>query len=162
MLSVTQITAKAEPTLVAQYPQERYQVKQKIVPGTFVKRTVVDPSSAPSSDQEDDDIPLLFQPFTVKDLTLPNRIVVAPMCMDSSEDGFTSDFHLVNYGAWSLHGAGLIIMEAAAVTEFGRITPGDIGIYRDEHIPGVKRIVDFVHAQGGKIGVQLAHAGRKV
>ncbi|KAG0049781.1 hypothetical protein BGZ83_005400 [Gryganskiella cystojenkinii] len=165
MLGVTQITAKAEPKLIVQYPQERYQVKQNIVPGTFVRKTAVSPSpstasSADSSDQKDD-IPLLFQPFTVKDLTLPNRIVVAPMCMDSSEDGFTSDFHLVSYGSWSLHGAGLIIMEAAAVTEFGRITPGDIGLYRDEHISGVKRIVDFVHAQGGKIGVQLAHAGRK-
>ncbi|KAF9142506.1 hypothetical protein BG015_000810, partial [Linnemannia schmuckeri] len=106
-------------------------------------------------------VPLLFQPFTVKNLTIPNRILVAPMCMDSSQDGFVSDFHLVSIGAYSLHGAGLTIMEAAAVAEFGRITPGDIGVYRDEHVSGLKRIVDFVHAQGGKIGIQLAHAGRK-
>jgi 2,4-dienoyl-CoA reductase-like NADH-dependent reductase (Old Yellow Enzyme family) len=154
MLGVTEITRKAQPQQILEYPQQRYRINPKIVPGSFVRK------ASTSSQQEG--VPLLFQPFTVKDLVLPNRILVAPMCTDSSEDGFTSDFHLVNVGAWSLHGAGLIIMEATAVTEFGRITPGDIGLYRDEHIPGVKRIVDFVHDQGGKIGVQLAHAGRKV
>ncbi|GJJ76475.1 hypothetical protein EMPS_08834 [Entomortierella parvispora] len=155
MLRVTAITKKAEPELIVEYPQQRHHVPQKISPGSFVQS-----ASSPSSSSQEE-VPLLFQPFTVKDLVLPNRILVAPMCTDSSEDGFTSDFHLVNLGAWSLHGAGLIIMEATAVTEFGRITPGDVGLYRDEHVPGVKRIVDFVHNQGGKIGVQLAHAGRK-
>lgn len=156
MVGVTAITKKAEPELIVEYPQQRHHVPQKNSPGSFVRRASL------SSSSEQEDVPLLFQPFTVKDLVLPNRILVAPMCTDSSEDGFTSDFHLVNIGAWSLHGAGLIIMEATAVTEHGRITPGDVGLYRDEHIPGVKRIVDFVHNQGGKIGVQLAHAGRKV
>ncbi|KAF9547414.1 hypothetical protein EC957_008423 [Mortierella hygrophila] len=150
---VTHISKAAIPELITEYPQQRYHVAQPIAPGTFV--------SPKTSTDEEFKVPLLFQPFTVKNLTLPNRILVAPMCMDSSQDGFVSDFHLVSIGAYSLHGAGLTIMEAAAVTEFGRITPGDIGIYRDEHVHGLKRIVDFVHAQGGKIGIQLAHAGRK-
>ncbi|KAF8943572.1 hypothetical protein BGZ47_005287 [Haplosporangium gracile] len=150
---ITHISKEAIPELITEYPQQRYHVSQPIAPGTFV--------SAKSSTEEDFNVPLLFQPFTIKNLTIPNRILVAPMCMDSSQDGFVSDFHLVSIGAYSLHGAGLTIMEAAAVTEFGRITPGDIGVYRDEHVSGLKRIVDFVHAQGGKIGIQLAHAGRK-
>ncbi|KAG0294099.1 hypothetical protein BGZ96_001786 [Linnemannia gamsii] len=150
---ITHISKAAIPELITEYPQQRYHVPQPVAPGTFV--------SSKSSSDEEFKVPLLFQPFTVKNLTLPNRILVAPMCMDSSQDGFVSDFHLVSIGAYSLHGVGLTIMEAAAVTEFGRITPGDIGVYRDEHISGLKRIVDFVHAQGGKIGIQLAHAGRK-
>ncbi|KAG0277721.1 hypothetical protein BGZ95_005472 [Linnemannia exigua] len=155
---ITHISKDAIPERITEYPQQRYHVPQPISPGTFVSPK--NPSSS-SSEDEEFKVPLLFQPFTVKNLTLPNRILVAPMCMDSSQDGFVSDFHLVSVGAYSLHGAGLTIMEAAAVTEFGRITPGDIGLYRDEHVEGIKRIVDFVHAQGGKIGIQLAHAGRK-
>lgn len=153
---ITHISKAAIPELITEYPQQRYHVPQPIAPGTFVA-----PKTS-TDNGEEFKVPLLFQPFTVKNLTLPNRILVAPMCMDSSQDGFVSDFHLVSVGAYSLHGAGLTIMEAAAVTEFGRITPGDIGVYRDEHVSGLKRIVDFVHAQGGKIGIQLAHAGRKV
>jgi len=82
--------------------------------------------------------------------------------MDSSEGGYMSDFHLVHLGSYAIHGAGLIIAEATAVEDRGRITPGDLGIWKDEHIPGIKRAVDFIHAQNGKIGIQLAHAGRKV
>ncbi|KAG0200760.1 hypothetical protein BGX28_006276 [Mortierella sp. GBA30] len=158
--SVTTVSAKATPEKIIEYPQQRYHVPQPISPGTYISPSAAS-KKAKSESESDFKIPLLFQPFRVKDLTLPNRILVAPMCMDSSQDGFASDFHLVSIGAYSIHGAGLILMEAAAVTEFGRITPGDLGLYRDEHIPGIKRIVDFVHAQGGKIGIQLAHAGRK-
>ncbi|KAF9427983.1 hypothetical protein BGZ94_003680, partial [Podila epigama] len=114
-------------------------------------------ASLPDSDK----VPLLFQPFTVKDLTIPNRILVAPMCMYSSKDGFWTPFHLVSLGSFALNGAGLIIAEATAVTPNGRITPRCAGLWSDEHIPGLKNVVDFVHAQGGKIGIQLAHAGRK-
>ncbi|KAG9325379.1 hypothetical protein KVV02_004154 [Mortierella alpina] len=160
-LPVTTVSTTAIPEHIVEYPQQRYHVAQPVAPGTFVAVKKNANNNNNDSSESEPKIPLLFQPFKVKDLTLPNRIVVAPMCMDSSEDGFTSDFHLVSIGAFSLHGAGLIIMEAAAVTEFGRITPGDIGLYRDEHVSGIKRIVDFVHAQGGKIGIQLAHAGRK-
>ncbi|KAF9429566.1 hypothetical protein BGZ94_010272, partial [Podila epigama] len=140
--------------VLVEYPEQHYHIKQTITPGTYI-------SKLHSSTSQDNNIPLLFQPFTVKDLTLANRIVVAPMCMDSAEDGFMSDFHLVNYGSYALHGAGLILVEATAVENRGRITPGDLGIWKDDHIGGIKRTVDFVHENNGKIGIQLAHAGRK-
>lgn len=104
---------------------------------------------------------LLFQPLTIQGTTLRNRIVVSPMCQYSATDGYTNDWHLVHLGSRAVGGAGLVITEAAAVAPEGRITPGDIGIWKDEHIPGLRRIVDFIHAQGAVAGIQLAHAGRK-
>ena len=103
----------------------------------------------------------LFSSLTIKNLTLKNRIVVSPMCQYSAEDGFTSDYHLVHLGSRAMGGAGLIISEAASVSPEGRISPGDIGIWKDEHIVGLKRITDFIHQYGGVTGIQLAHAGRK-
>jgi 2,4-dienoyl-CoA reductase-like NADH-dependent reductase (Old Yellow Enzyme family) len=83
------------------------------------------------------------------------------MCQYSAEDGFTSDYHLVHLGSRAMGGAGLIISEAASVSPEGRISPGDIGIWKDEHIAGLSRITDFIHQYGGVAGIQLAHAGRK-
>jgi 2,4-dienoyl-CoA reductase-like NADH-dependent reductase (Old Yellow Enzyme family) len=83
------------------------------------------------------------------------------MCQYSSEDGFSNDWHLVHLGSRAAGGAGLVFTEAAAVLPEGRITPQDLGLWKDDHIAGLKRIVDFVHGQGGRAGVQLAHAGRK-
>lgn len=83
------------------------------------------------------------------------------MCQYSAKDGFANDWHLVHLGSRAVGGAGLIIMEANAVSPEGRITPGDLGIWSDEHVPGLQRIVDFVHLQGSVCGIQLAHAGRK-
>ena len=83
------------------------------------------------------------------------------MCQYSAEDGFTSDYHLVHLGSRAMGGAGLIITEAASVSPEGRISPGDIGIWKDEHIAGLKRITDFIHQYGSVAGIQLAHAGRK-
>ena len=83
------------------------------------------------------------------------------MCEYSSEDGFSTDWHLVHLGSRAVGGAGLVFTEAAAVTPEGRITPHDLGLWKDEHIAGLKRIVNFVHTQGAHAGVQLAHAGRK-
>jgi 2,4-dienoyl-CoA reductase-like NADH-dependent reductase (Old Yellow Enzyme family) len=103
----------------------------------------------------------LFSPFKLADITFPNRIVVSPMCEYSSEDGFASDWHLVHLGSRAVGGAGLIFTEAAAVSPEGRITPQDLGFWKDEHIPGWNRIVDFIHSQGARAGIQLAHAGRK-
>lgn len=103
----------------------------------------------------------LFSSLTIKNLTLKNRIVVSPMCQYSAEDGFTSDYHLVHLGSRAMGGAGLIISEAASISPEGRISPGDIGIWKDEHIGGLKRITDFIHQYGGVAGIQLAHAGRK-
>ncbi|MBP9890388.1 MAG: FAD-dependent monooxygenase [Planctomycetes bacterium] len=107
-------------------------------------------------------VPPAFTPFTLRGCTLANRIVVSPMCMYSYEDGMPSDWTLVHLGSRAVGGAGLLIAEATAVAPEGRITPGCAGIYRDEHVPAWKRVVDFVHAHSAaKIGLQIAHAGRK-
>lgn len=103
----------------------------------------------------------LFAPVSFRGLTLSNRIAVSPMCEYSSKDGFANDWHLVHLGSRAVGGAGLVLTEAAAVTAEGRITPQDLGIWKDEHIAMLKRIVDFVHGQGTHAGIQLAHAGRK-
>jgi 2,4-dienoyl-CoA reductase-like NADH-dependent reductase (Old Yellow Enzyme family) len=103
----------------------------------------------------------LFSPLKVSGITLPNRIVVSPMCEYSSEDGFANDWHFVHLGSRAVGGAGLVFTEAAAVTPEGRITPQDLGFWKDEHVPEWKRIVGFLHGQGVRAGIQLAHAGRK-
>ncbi|REA62719.1 NADPH dehydrogenase NamA [Dyadobacter luteus] len=104
---------------------------------------------------------LLFSPLTIKRITLKNRIVVSPMCQYSSVDGFATDWHLVHLGSRAVGGAGLIISEATAVSPEGRISPDDLGIYRDEHIDKLKQITTFIKQQGSVAGIQLAHAGRK-
>jgi 2,4-dienoyl-CoA reductase-like NADH-dependent reductase (Old Yellow Enzyme family) len=103
----------------------------------------------------------LFAPITFRGLTLSNRIVVSPMCQYSSEDGFANDWHLVHLGSRAVGGAGLVFTEATAVLPEGRITPNDLGLWKDEHIAPLARIVDFLHAHGAHAGIQLAHAGRK-
>lgn len=103
----------------------------------------------------------LFSPYSLGSLTLPNRIVVSPMCQYSSTDGFATDWHLVHLGSRAVGGAGLVMAEATAVTPEGRITPGDLGIWNNAHIEKLKQISDFAHSQGAYIGIQLAHAGRK-
>ena len=103
----------------------------------------------------------LFSPFTVGGIALPNRIVVSPMCQYSSRDGFASDWHLVHLGSRAVGGAALVFVEATAVSPEGRITAGDMGIWKDDHIPKLRQIVEFAHTQGAHMGIQLAHAGRK-
>jgi 2,4-dienoyl-CoA reductase-like NADH-dependent reductase (Old Yellow Enzyme family) len=103
----------------------------------------------------------LFSPIQLAGITFPNRVFVSPMCQYSSEEGFSSDWHLVHLGSRAVGGAGLVMTEAAAVLAEGRITPQDLGLWKDEHISGLKRIVEFLHGQGARAGVQLAHAGRK-
>jgi 2,4-dienoyl-CoA reductase-like NADH-dependent reductase (Old Yellow Enzyme family) len=103
----------------------------------------------------------LFSPLTIKNITLKNRIVMSPMCQYSSIDGFTNDWHQVHYGTRAAGGTGLIIIEASAVTPEGRITPADVGIWNDEHIKRLSRIVSFIHQHGSVAGIQIAHAGRK-
>lgn len=106
-------------------------------------------------------MPHLFSPIKIKSVELKNRLVVSPMCEYSSEDGFANNWHLVHLGSRAVGGAGLIITEANAVSAEGRITYGDLGIYKDEHIAKLKEITDFIHAHGAVAGTQLAHAGRK-
>src|SRR6202140_2596508 len=103
----------------------------------------------------------LFSPITLREVTLRNRVVVSPMCEYSSVDGFANDWHLVNLGSRAVGGAALVLTEATAVTAEGRISPQDLGIYRDAHVEGLARIVRFVHTQRTLAGIQLAHAGRK-
>jgi 2,4-dienoyl-CoA reductase-like NADH-dependent reductase (Old Yellow Enzyme family) len=104
---------------------------------------------------------LLFTPLTLRDVTLRNRIVVSPMCEYSSPDGFATDWHVVHLGSRAVGGAGLVLTEATAVTADGRISPSDLGIYRDDHVDPLARIFRFVESQGAVPGMQLAHAGRK-
>ncbi|MGH2646800.1 MAG: NADPH dehydrogenase NamA [Ginsengibacter sp.] len=104
---------------------------------------------------------LLFQPIKIRNIEIKNRIIVSPMCEYSSIDGFANDWHLVHLGSRAVGGAGLIITEAAAVSPEGRITPDDLGIWKDDHIEFLKRITKFLQEHGAVAGIQLAHAGRK-
>ncbi len=103
----------------------------------------------------------LFTPLAIGGITLPNRITVSPMCQYSSDDGFASDWHLVHLGSRAVGGAALVFVEATGVSPEGRITPGDMGLWKDEHIAKLRQIVTFAHTQGAYLGIQLAHAGRK-
>src|ERR1035437_156524 len=103
----------------------------------------------------------LFEAIRIRDLVLRNRVVVSPMCQYSSDDGFASDWHLVHLGSRAVGGAGLVFTEAAAVEPCGRISPQDLGLWKDEHVPMLKRIASFIESHGSSSGIQLAHAGRK-
>lgn len=103
----------------------------------------------------------LFEPLIIKNVRLKNRIGVSPMCQYSSINGFANDWHLVHLGSRAVGGAGLVIMEATAVSPEGRITPADMGIWDDAHINELSRIAGFINTQGSTAGIQLGHAGRK-
>ena len=103
----------------------------------------------------------LFSPFEIRGVKLRNRVVVSPMCEYSCEDGFANDWHLVHLGSRAVGGAGLVIAEATGVEARGRISPGDLGLWKDGQIEPLARIVKFIHSQGAAAGIQLAHAGRK-
>lgn len=103
----------------------------------------------------------LFSPFRLRDATLRNRVVVSPMCEYSSVDGFANDWHVVHLGSRAVGGAGLVLTEATAVTADGRISPEDLGLWKDEHAAQLERIARFCAQQGAAFGIQLAHAGRK-
>jgi len=107
-------------------------------------------------------MPSLFDSFTLRSLSIRNRIMMAPMCMYSAaEDAVATNFHLVHLGSRAVGGVGLITTEATAVEPRGRISPRDLGIYADRHVAPLSRVVSFAHEHGAKIGMQLAHAGRK-
>lgn len=103
----------------------------------------------------------LFSPYTLRDLTLRNRTVVAPMCQYTARHGFANDWHFVHLGRFAMGGFGLVILEATGVVPEGRISYGDLGLWDDEQIAPLKHIVDFLHQEGAAAGIQLAHAGRK-
>ncbi len=106
-------------------------------------------------------MPNLFDSLTIRRQTFANRVFVSPMCEYSSDDGFANDWHLVHLGSRAVGGAGLVLTEATAVSAEGRISPQDLGIWKDDHIDFLSRIVRFIHEQGSVAGMQLAHAGRK-
>src|SRR5690349_21227006 len=103
----------------------------------------------------------LFSPFVLRDLTFRNRIFVSPMCQYSSEDGMPTDWHMVHLGSRAVGGAGLVMVEATAVSPEGRISPGDSGIYLDDHIEPFAKISRFLKRYGSVPAIQIAHAGRK-
>ena len=103
----------------------------------------------------------LFESLTIRSVRLKNRIIVSPMCQYSSTDGFVNDWHLVHLGSRAVGGAAAVMTEATAVSPGGRISPGDLGIWKDEHIEGLKKVTDFIAAHDAIPGIQLGHAGRK-
>jgi 2,4-dienoyl-CoA reductase-like NADH-dependent reductase (Old Yellow Enzyme family) len=103
----------------------------------------------------------LFTPLQIREVAFRNRVAVSPLCQYSADDGFANDWHLVHLGSRAVGGAGLVMVEATAVEPEGRISPEDVGIWKDEHIEPLARISRFITAQGAAAGIQLAHAGRK-
>ncbi|KAI9743013.1 MAG: hypothetical protein M1818_003308 [Claussenomyces sp. TS43310] len=121
------------------------------------------PPSGTASDPQPNGkpIPKLFRPLTIRGTTFQNRIMLSPLCQYSAEDGHHTAWHMAHLGGIISRGPGLAMVEATAVTPEGRITPEDSGLWKDSQIEPLKRIVDFAHSQGQKIGIQIAHAGRK-
>src|SRR5882672_5042491 len=105
--------------------------------------------------------PMLFDPISIRGVTLKNRVVVAPMHQYAAVKGFATDWHLMNAGRYAAGGAGLVIMESTKVERRGCGTVGDLGLWDDARVPGLKRCVDFIRAQGSVPGIQLGHSGRK-
>ncbi|MBI78384.1 MAG: hypothetical protein CMM53_11495 [Rhodospirillaceae bacterium] len=108
--------------------------------------------------------PPMFTPFSLREMTVNNRVVMSPMCMYSADDldGTPTNFHVVHLGSRAMGGTGLVFTEMTQISREGRISPGDAGIYDDKHITAWKKVVDFVHSRtNSKIGIQLGHAGRK-
>src|SRR6266849_3451467 len=103
----------------------------------------------------------LFEPISIRDVTLKNRVEVAPMHQYSAVKGFATDWHLMNAGRFAAGGAGLVIMESTKVERRGCGTVGDLGIWKDDFIPGLKRCVEFIRSNGAVPGIQLGHSGRK-
>ncbi|PYH80254.1 NADH-dependent flavin oxidoreductase [Aspergillus uvarum CBS 121591] len=106
-------------------------------------------------------IPKLFQPLTIRGQTFQNRLGLAPMCQYSADDGHMTPWHTTHYGGIAQRGPGMMIIEATGVVPEGRITPGCVGLWKDSQIEPIRQVIEFAHSQGQKIGIQLAHAGRK-
>lgn len=105
--------------------------------------------------------PALFQPLTIRGRTFRNRLTISPMCQHAGEDGFSTDWHMVHYGKFVLGGASLVMTESTAISADSRIGVADLGLWKDDHIAGMRRLADFAHDNGALMGVQLAHMGRK-
>ncbi|KAJ2486488.1 hypothetical protein IWW37_005598 [Coemansia sp. RSA 2050] len=140
---------------------EYYQDQVNPSPGTAIEPSAGAIAQGFAQGPNSSPLPKAFQPLTIRDYTIKNRIWVSPMCMYSSEDGYATDFHFAHYSQYAMHGAGLIMVEATGVLPEGRITPNCLGIWRDEHIGNLSRIVSHAHKYGAVMGIQLGHSGRK-
>ena len=132
-------------------------------PGISYYTPAQTPPSGTASDPQPDGSrpPKLFQPLKLRGLTLQNRIMLSPLCQYSAEDGHHTAWHFAHLGGIISRGPGISFVEATAVTADGRITPEDSGLWKDSQMEPLRRIVEFSHSQGQKIGIQLGHAGRK-
>src|SRR6187401_2483999 len=128
-----------------------------------IKARVGTPHGCPSGTDHDREVPEidLLSPLTIRGVTFRNRIVMSPMCQYIAKEGMADDWHLVHLGSRAAGGVSLVMVEATAVTRDGRISPGDMGIWSDEHVEPLARIARFVQSQGAVPAIQLAHAGRK-
>lgn len=134
----------------------------RAAPGVQYFTPLQDPAAGTAFVKDDlKSIPKLFTPLKLRGLTLPNRIMLSPLCQYSAQDGHMTDWHLTHLGGILQRGPGLTCVEATSVTEEGRITPEDVGLWKDSQMEPIKRVVDFAHSQNQKIMIQLAHAGRK-
>jgi 2,4-dienoyl-CoA reductase-like NADH-dependent reductase (Old Yellow Enzyme family) len=119
------------------------------------------PASQSPASQSPAFIPQLFAPLQIRSVTLRNRVVLASMHQYAANQGFATDWHLVNAGKYAAGGCGLVMAESTKVERRGCGTVGDLGLWKDEFIPGLRRITDFITAQGATPGIQLGHSGRK-
>lgn len=133
----------------------------KPAPGISYFTPAQDPPSGTALAHDDKPIPKLFKPLKVRGVEFQNRIMLSPLCQYSAPDGHMTDWHIAHLGGIIKRGPGISFCEATAVLPEGRITPEDVGLWRDSQMEPMRRVVEFVHSQGQKIGVQLAHAGRK-
>ncbi|KAK7462890.1 NADH-dependent flavin oxidoreductase [Stygiomarasmius scandens] len=139
------------------------QIINKPAPGVpFFSPTQNPPSGTPLVPQPNETpVPKVFTPLKIRDVTFQNRIFVPPLCQYSAENGHATPWHMAHIGGIVSRGFGLTFIEATGVSPEGRITPECLGLWQDSQIEGLKQLVDFAHSQGQKIGIQLAHAGRK-
>ncbi|KAF2279096.1 FMN-linked oxidoreductase [Westerdykella ornata] len=138
-------------------------LENKAAPGISYFTPLQDPPAGTALTMKDGSskIPKLFTPIKLRGLTLQNRIALSPLCQYSAQDGHQTDWHLTHLGGIIQRGPGLTFVEATAVLPEGRITPEDCGLWKDSQIEPLRRVVEFAHSQNQKIGIQLAHAGRK-
>ena len=138
-------------------------IENEATPGISYYTPLQRPPAGTASDPQPNGspIPKLFKPLKLRGLTLQNRIMLSPLCQYSAEDGHHTAWHMTHLGGIIQRGPGLAMVEATAITPQGRITPEDSGLWKDSQMEPLKRIVEFAHSQGQKIGLQMAHAGRK-
>ncbi|RHZ54631.1 NADH:flavin oxidoreductase/NADH oxidase [Aspergillus thermomutatus] len=138
-------------------------IENKPAPGISYFTPAQEPPAGTAANPQSDGSapPKLFQPLSVRGLTFHNRIGLSPLCQYSADDGHMTPWHMAHLGGIAQRGPGFLIVEATAVEPEGRITPQDLGLWKDSQIEPLSRVIEFVHSQNQLIGVQIAHAGRK-